>query len=106
MASFTNPPIVQKKLNINRKPICFTRINTNTKPTFVPHLNQTLINKKVKRVRSKRQEFHRTENLCEFRTTYVAPRAALNDKSEWKFIINLGKRDPKLRQVIKVNTCL
>ncbi|RWS30768.1 uncharacterized protein B4U80_02444 [Leptotrombidium deliense] len=46
------------------------------------------------------------EEICRTRKMYITPKAALNDKSEWKYIINLGDKDPQLKQVIKVDVCV
>ena len=45
------------------------------------------------------------EDICRTQQQFISPRAALNDKSQWKYIVNLGDRDPRLRQVIKVDVC-
>lgn len=44
-------------------------------------------------------------SLCETKKMYIQPKAALNDRSEWKFIINLGDVDSKFKQIIKVDVC-
>lgn len=45
------------------------------------------------------------ESACPVRTMFVSPRAALSDRSQWKFVVNLGDRDPRIRQVIRVDIC-
>jgi hypothetical protein len=43
--------------------------------------------------------------VCQSRMILVEPKAALNDRSQWKFVINLADRDPRLKQAIKVEVC-
>ena len=45
------------------------------------------------------------ESVCRTQKRFISPRAALNDKAQWKYIVNLGDRDPRLRQIIKVDVC-
>ncbi|XP_074603199.1 uncharacterized protein LOC141856698 [Brevipalpus obovatus] len=56
------------------------------------------------RVLKKRQIIEK-EEICETQSMFITPKAALNDQSEWKFIVNLGDKDSRFRQVIKVNIC-
>lgn len=43
--------------------------------------------------------------LCETRSMFITPRAALNDRSEWRFVVNVPERDQRFRQVIRVELC-
>src|SRR5699024_3903978 len=45
------------------------------------------------------------EPVCPRRVILIEPKAALNDKRQWKFIVNLSERDPRLKQAIKVEVC-
>jgi hypothetical protein len=45
------------------------------------------------------------EEVCRSRHMYITPKSALNDRSEWRYIVNLGDKDNRLRQVIKVDVC-
>lgn len=45
------------------------------------------------------------EPICPSRTIIIEPRAAMNDRSQWKFVVNLAERDPRLKQAIKVEVC-
>ena len=45
------------------------------------------------------------EPICPSRIILIEPKAALNDRRQWKFIINLSERDPRLKQAIKVEVC-
>lgn len=61
---------------------------------------------KVPMSRMKRQtDEEEIEDVCRTQKQFISPRAALNDRAEWKYIVNLGDRDPRLRQVIKVDVC-
>lgn len=56
--------------------------------------------------RYKRQaEEEEVESVCRTQMQFISPKVALNDKAEWKFIVNLAERDPRLKQVIKVDVC-
>ncbi|GFR27477.1 protein spaetzle 5 [Trichonephila clavata] len=46
------------------------------------------------------------EVACQVRSTYVPPRAALSDNSEWKYIVNVPERDRRFTQVVRVDICL
>lgn len=46
------------------------------------------------------------EVACQVQSTYVPPRAALSDSSEWKYIINVPERDRRFSQVVRVDVCL
>lgn len=61
---------------------------------------------KIPMSRMKRQaDDEEIEDVCRTQKQFISPRAALNDRAEWKYIVNLGDRDPRLRQVIKVDVC-
>ncbi|XP_013793134.1 uncharacterized protein LOC106477080, partial [Limulus polyphemus] len=45
------------------------------------------------------------EPVCGIRSTFISPKAALSDKSEWKFIVNVAERDSRFRQVVRVDIC-
>jgi hypothetical protein len=55
--------------------------------------------------RYKRQIGGDVDPVCPSRMILVEPKAALNDKSQWKFIVNLSDKDPRLKQAIKVEVC-
>ena len=55
--------------------------------------------------RYKRQTGTETNDACPSRMILVEPKAALNDKSQWKYVINLSDRDPRLKQAIRVEVC-
>lgn len=62
-------------------------------PTFVYH----------KRNRVMRAS--EADPACLVRTMFVSPRAGLNDRSEWKYIVNVHERGSRARQVIQVEVC-
>ena len=43
--------------------------------------------------------------ICKTRRMFISPKAAMNDRSEWRYIVNLGDKDKRMRQVIKVDVC-
>lgn len=45
------------------------------------------------------------EPVCPSRMILIEPKAALNDKRQWKFVVNLSEKDPRLKQAIKVEVC-
>lgn len=45
------------------------------------------------------------ESICKTQMQFISPKVALNDRAEWKYIVNLGERDPRLKQIIKVDVC-
>lgn len=45
------------------------------------------------------------EPVCPSRMILIEPKAALNDKRQWKYVVNLSERDPRLKQAIKVEVC-
>ena len=57
------------------------------------------------RTRFKRQAGDIVDPVCPSRMILVQPKAGLNDKSQWKYVINLADRDPRLKQAIKVEVC-
>uniref|UniRef100_A0A6P6YCX3 Transcription factor mef2A-like n=1 Tax=Dermatophagoides pteronyssinus TaxID=6956 RepID=A0A6P6YCX3_DERPT len=46
------------------------------------------------------------EPLCPSRTILLEPKAALNDRRQWKYVVNIADRDRRLRQAIKVEVCM
>ncbi|KFM76306.1 Protein spaetzle, partial [Stegodyphus mimosarum] len=46
------------------------------------------------------------EVACQVQSTYVPPRAALSDSSEWKYIVNVPERDRRFSQVVRVDVCM
>lgn len=87
--------------------------STSTSPSTISkglNNNNTAVNvEKTYRVRRKLEPSEdnlEKEEICASKTMYITPRAALNDRSEWKFIVNLGEQDTRLKQIIKVEVCL
>ena len=109
-----SPPTVDLTTDKINKTIRLGSISplTSSSPpqTPPPPMNNTTDNlEKSNRVRRKLEPSEddlEKEEICASKTMYITPRAALNDKSEWKFIVNLGERDTRLKQIIKVEVCL
>ncbi|XP_076358866.1 uncharacterized protein LOC143251452 isoform X1 [Tachypleus tridentatus] len=45
------------------------------------------------------------EPLCAIRTMFILPEAGLTDQSQWKFVVNIPDKDPRFKQVIRVDVC-
>lgn len=54
---------------------------------------------------AKKAEYEVVEDVCKTKHIIIEPKVALNDRSEWKYIVNLGERDVRLRQTIRVELC-
>ncbi|GFS73103.1 transposable element Tc1 transposase [Trichonephila clavipes] len=53
----------------------------------------------------RRQIENEEKPVCPARTRFVPPQAALNDNSEWKYIVNVQNKDVRFRQIIRVDVC-
>ena len=62
-------------------------------------------NSSVTRVKKQAGFDEEPEELCQTKRLYITPKAALNDRSEWRYIVNVGERDSRLKQVISVSVC-
>ncbi|XP_015790281.1 uncharacterized protein LOC107367110 [Tetranychus urticae] len=78
-----------------------TKVLTNTNAN---NANSTKVNRTRRKLDPPDDDLG--EEICATKSMYITPRAALNDKSEWKYIVNLGDRDSRLKQIIKVEVCL
>ncbi|KAK5646094.1 hypothetical protein RI129_004558 [Pyrocoelia pectoralis] len=45
------------------------------------------------------------QQLCQFRVTYIMPRAALNNQGNWMYIVNMPEVDSKYTQLVRSETC-
>lgn len=57
------------------------------------------------RYKRQAEDSNEVEAICQTQKQFISPKVALNDRAEWKYIVNLGDRDPRLRQIIKVDVC-
>ncbi|XP_022663979.1 uncharacterized protein LOC111263248 isoform X2 [Varroa jacobsoni] len=55
--------------------------------------------------RRKRTTENSVEPACETRHLYISPKAALSDKNQWKYIVNVQERDPRIRQIVRAEIC-
>lgn len=55
--------------------------------------------------RSRRQSTLNAETLCRTRTQYIVPRAALNNKGNWMYVVNMPEVDSRATQLVKTETC-
>ena len=62
-------------------------------------------NSSITRVKKQAGFDEEPEELCQTKRLYITPKAALNDRSEWRYIVNVGERDSRLKQVISVSVC-
>nr|WMZ41600.1 spaetzle-3 protein [Altica viridicyanea] len=53
-------------------------------------------------IRTRRQTGTNQRQLCQVRTQYIVPRAALNNKGNWMYIVNMPEVDSKLHNLLKV----
>lgn len=56
--------------------------------------------------RTKRQNPLTSLELCEIRSQYIMPRAALNNKGNWMYVVNMPNVDTKYTQLVKSETCV
>nr|XP_023022001.1 protein spaetzle 5-like [Leptinotarsa decemlineata] len=56
--------------------------------------------------RIKRQSPNRSETLCRTRSQYIMPRAALNNKGNWMYVVNMPEVDNQYTQLVKSETCV
>lgn len=73
-------------------------------PVGVAHTSQTTSIHRRRRPIVRRQN-EDEKPACPVRTMFVPPQAALNDKSEWKYIVNVQSRDSRFKQIIRVDVC-
>ncbi|XP_044007212.1 neurotrophin 1 [Aphidius gifuensis] len=71
--------------------------------TFYQHPDWWTTSKQ--RGRKKRQSSSDTISLCETRTQYIAPRAALNNRGNWMYIVNIADSKEKHSQLVKSEIC-
>ncbi|XP_015115630.1 protein spaetzle 5 [Diachasma alloeum] len=55
--------------------------------------------------RAKRQAPSEVISLCETNSQYLMPRAALNNRGNWMYVVNLPETREKYSQLVKTETC-
>ncbi|RZC34609.1 uncharacterized protein BDFB_000458 [Asbolus verrucosus] len=55
--------------------------------------------------RKKRQSALTGQTLCSARSQFIMPRAALNNKGNWMFVVNMPELDNRFTQLVKSETC-
>ncbi|XP_063918037.1 protein spaetzle 5 [Zophobas morio] len=55
--------------------------------------------------RTKRQSALTGQTLCETRSQFIMPRAALNNKGNWMYVVNMPELDNRFTQLVKSETC-
>ncbi|XP_071550516.1 uncharacterized protein [Panulirus ornatus] len=73
---------------------------TTSKPYGSPHA-------KITRTSSRRQRRQATPtDLCPYESEYIMPRAALNNKGDWMFLVNLNEVSTEYTQLVESKKCL
>lgn len=83
-----------------------SKTSSNSSPSFaspIDHYNERVIARPKRQISSDNEFF--SEQLCPSRVILLEPKAALNDRRQWKYVVNLAERDPRLKQAIKVEVC-
>lgn len=84
------------------------------KPYLVRKKRDAKINKKIGTpksysnqtvVRNKRQSALIGQTLCPTRSQFIMPRAALNNKGNWMYVVNMPEVDSRYSQLVKSETC-
>lgn len=104
------PPPPPPQAAASWKPMFPSSTSTSSaNPYDLPGQDEFTTQQKEPSGRYKRQataaEEEEVESVCRTQMQFISPKVALNDKAEWKFIVNLAERDPRLKQVIKVDVC-
>ncbi|CAH1963743.1 unnamed protein product [Acanthoscelides obtectus] len=55
--------------------------------------------------RVKRQSKVNGEQLCAATSNYIVPKAALNNKGNWMYVVNMPEVDSRASQLVKTETC-
>ncbi|KRT80930.1 hypothetical protein AMK59_6125 [Oryctes borbonicus] len=55
--------------------------------------------------RVKRQNALSGQTLCETTSSFIMPRAALNNKGNWMYVVNMPELDNRYTQLVKSETC-
>ncbi|XP_014614581.1 PREDICTED: uncharacterized protein LOC106790239 [Polistes canadensis] len=82
----------------------YARNNKVTPRTF--HENPLLQYVNLKTKRRKRQTDIDTITLCPTEAQYIAPRAALNNRGNWMYVVNILEQNEKYSQLVKSEKCL
>lgn len=56
--------------------------------------------------RTKRQGDITGQTLCQTRANYIMPRAAVNVKGNWMFVVNMPQMNDMYTQLVKSETCV
>ncbi|KAJ8980645.1 hypothetical protein NQ317_011840 [Molorchus minor] len=65
----------------------------------------TYSNTSLARDRDKRQSLG-NQVLCQIRSRYIVPKAALNNKGNWMYVVNMPEVDSRYTQLVKSETCV
>ncbi|XP_047359055.1 protein spaetzle 5 isoform X1 [Vespa velutina] len=81
----------------------YVRSNKMAPQTF--HENPLLQYVNLKTERTKRQMNTDTVALCPTEAQYITPKAALNNRGNWMYVVNLAEQDDKYSQLVKSEKC-
>lgn len=56
--------------------------------------------------RHKRQTDITGQTLCQTRANYIMPRAAVNVKGNWMYVVNMPQMSDMYTQLVKSETCM
>lgn len=91
-----------KTLLIRKKRSDKVRSNLN----YLRSIYQSVSNGTTSNGRQKRQSALTGQSLCETNSQFIMPRAALNNKGNWMYVVNMPETDNKLSQLVKSETCV
>lgn len=79
-------------------------------PSFVTiqvffRCNTFLFHATCQRLSRRKRNVNGVEPACETRHLYISPKAALSDKNQWKYIVNVQERDPRVKQIVRAEIC-
>ncbi|XP_060517385.1 protein spaetzle 5 isoform X2 [Cylas formicarius] len=69
-------------------------------------LNTNLNSTSLSLARNKRQSTVTGQTLCRSRSNFIMPRAALNSKGNWMYVVNMPEVDSRYTQLVKSETCV
>ncbi|XP_064100106.1 protein spaetzle 5-like isoform X4 [Macrobrachium nipponense] len=75
---------------------------TTSKPGYVPPPSTKIVRSGSLR-RQKRQT---TTDLCPYESEYIMPRAALNNKGDWMFLVNVNEVSSEYTQLVESKKCI
>ncbi|XP_071052681.1 protein spaetzle 5-like isoform X2 [Onthophagus taurus] len=94
----TQEQFLQPQLRRRRSLLNLRKKLTDVEYSFINDTSSQLI-------RKKRQNALTGQQLCDTTSQYIMPRAALNNKGDWKYVVNMPELDNRYTQLVKSETC-